>query len=256
MCGAEYQRYGGNTLCVMVQEKRTLLCLDAGTGILELPKYVNLKEIDQIHIFLSHPHTDHILGFMFFKQLFAPGIRVDIYGQTVQGMTVREQITQLMRPPLWPVGPDIYQSEVYWHEMKPMQIEDISIDTISLHHPGGCLAYRLRQQGHTLVYATDTEYVGEIPKEFLSFVHECDLLLFDGQYGEEEYFQKKGWGHSPRSTGISLSKTENVGEVCLIHHDPFCTDEELDLVEKMLEKEGNNCKLALQGEEWRFDGCQ
>lgn len=50
--------YGGNTTCFMIESDSLRLILDGGTGICG----------DEIMVFLSHLHLDHIAGIPFLNQ--------------------------------------------------------------------------------------------------------------------------------------------------------------------------------------------
>jgi phosphoribosyl 1,2-cyclic phosphodiesterase len=71
VCDKDYQEYGGNTSCVLIQNSKGIGILDAGTGIRELGKEL-LKCEDsickQFYLAFSHFHWDHIQGFPFFFQ--------------------------------------------------------------------------------------------------------------------------------------------------------------------------------------------
>src|ERR1035441_2949104 len=61
-------KYGGNTPCVEIRSSENkLLILDGGSGIRELGKHiVNSRDEEDINIFISHYHWDHIQGIPFF----------------------------------------------------------------------------------------------------------------------------------------------------------------------------------------------
>ncbi len=65
--GPSTVRYGGNTVCVEVTlVDDTRIVLDAGTGLRELGKQFALEGYTKpIHMFITHPHWDHILGLPF-----------------------------------------------------------------------------------------------------------------------------------------------------------------------------------------------
>ncbi|MBV9120952.1 MAG: MBL fold metallo-hydrolase, partial [Chloroflexi bacterium] len=70
--GPQTLHYGGNTSCVSVQTKEGLFVFDCGTGIRPLGNHlVTTGAAEQnINLFISHAHWDHIQGFPFFAPLF------------------------------------------------------------------------------------------------------------------------------------------------------------------------------------------
>ncbi|MBF0171579.1 MAG: MBL fold metallo-hydrolase, partial [Nitrospinae bacterium] len=72
--GPDTAQFGGNTPCVSVHVPgQPLIVLDAGTGIRKLGMSLMKKqEQNQIYLFLSHTHWDHIQGLPFFIPLIAP----------------------------------------------------------------------------------------------------------------------------------------------------------------------------------------
>jgi ribonuclease BN (tRNA processing enzyme) len=55
-----------------------------------------------------------------------------------------------------------------------------------------------------------------------------DILLHDGQYTEEEYGYRVGWGHSSIAHAVQLADLAGVRELVLIHHDPGHADGVID----------------------------
>lgn len=80
--GPRTRRYGGNTSCVEVRVDDTLLVFDAGTGLRELGVHLmrgGAKPLT-VHLFLSHPHRDHIQGFPFFGPAYSKNTTLYVYG--------------------------------------------------------------------------------------------------------------------------------------------------------------------------------
>jgi len=80
--GKHTVRYGGNTPCLELRlDDDRLIIFDAGTGIRSFGDYlINKGESVKAHLFISHPHWDHIQGFPFFKPAFIPGNELTIIG--------------------------------------------------------------------------------------------------------------------------------------------------------------------------------
>jgi phosphoribosyl 1,2-cyclic phosphodiesterase len=66
--GPHTVRYGGHTSCLEVRAAdETLLVLDAGTGLRTLGQKLSPDEV--AHVFLTHQHSDHVLGLPHFAPL-------------------------------------------------------------------------------------------------------------------------------------------------------------------------------------------
>lgn len=59
--GPEFVKYGGATTCVVVTLGGQSVVLDAGTGILKLPRAVS-PETECLPLIITHSHVDHMLG--------------------------------------------------------------------------------------------------------------------------------------------------------------------------------------------------
>ena len=97
-----------------------------------------------------------------------------------------------------------------------------------------------------MVYATDNELdlvlqnadeaerdpslMRLIPEQFVSFVAGADLLIADGQYTDEEYRAKRGWGHARATTAVDFAVQAGVKQCAIFHHDPMHSDDEVDAI--------------------------
>jgi hypothetical protein len=61
-----------------------------------------------------------------------------------------------------------------------------------------------------------------LAQEYRDFIYEADLLIADGQYTEEEYSTRVGWGHT------SISLLLEIARLAVFHHDPQHSDRFLD----------------------------
>ena len=75
---------GGDTACIEVRSADNLLILDCGSGMRRLGVDLMQQEFGRgkgvAHIFLSHTHWDHIMGWPFFTPGYVPGNKIFIYG--------------------------------------------------------------------------------------------------------------------------------------------------------------------------------
>lgn len=234
--GSEYNIYGGASSCYMVEAGKQVILLDAGTGIIEAP---NLDHRENLHVLLSHPHLDHIIGLPFFPELSKKDRSITLYGKKLNGESIDVQIEKAFSQPYWPLTIAEYPSDFVYVDLElpliiPDDGENIVIEGISLCHPGGSLGFSIKYCGKKLVYFTDCELSDEPDEKIVSFIKDADLFLCDAQYTKEEYAKRKGFGHSTPETAIKYSQAGAVKKTLLIHHDPFRDDNALKKLEEKL----------------------
>lgn len=244
--------YGGNTSCVCAAWKGGLAVFDAGTGIRELGiQLAAADEIRELHLFLSHLHLDHVMGLPFFPLLFQKAWVIHIYGEGKTDTGFSEEVTRLSQNPYWPVSLKEAAATLIWHELSDgSQIElpaGAKLDTMSGNHPNGSLLYRLETNEGSMVYGLDCEITETIRAAYQDFVRNCDLLIFDGMYTEEEYPSFRGYGHSTWQQGAALQKECNIKQLCISHHDWSRSDEELSRLETILKQKNPDALFAREG---------
>ncbi len=250
--GRRTEKYGGNTPCVFVQQGDTQIILDAGTGIrlLGLDLAEQLKEQRTrrpLHLFLSHTHWDHIQGFPFFQPANIEGTELTVYGSAKKERFLESILSRQMDVDYFPVGLADMAADLKIREIsdEEIQVGSLVVDwQEQVFHPGGSVRYRLSAGGKRVAYATDVEldrlFRPEIRgdrdkgslKEYLDFIQGVDLLIADGQYTEEEYFEKVGWGHTSIPVIIELAKEAGVKQLAIFHHEPLHSDQMLDFLWK------------------------
>ena len=100
-----------------------------------------------------------------------------------------------------------------------------------LNHPDPVYGFRLEHDGHSIVYATDTEHFACVDPTLKKLAAGADILIYDSQYTPEEYPSKVGWGHSTWQAGAELARAAGVPQLVLFHHDPSRTDAQLAAIE-------------------------
>lgn len=253
--GLSTRRYGGNTACVEVRSDQTRFVLDAGSGLRELGLAMAAEPgPDTIHLLISHAHWDHIQGFPFFVPAYQGDTRIHVYDHAgpESARDMHRLLSGQMHSDYFPVQFAELGAEILRETLTdaPHPVDGVEISLLPVFHPGGCLSFRLREQasGATVVYATDCELdkvivnqsddhptaggpLRLLPEEVVDFVRGADLLIIDGQYGDEEYAQRVGWGHSRATTAVDLAVQAGVRQAAIFHHDPMQSD--LDVEAKL-----------------------
>ncbi len=234
MAGIKYRKYGGDTSCVFVSLGKQLFLFDAGSGLINLSKDL-LENSKNVNVLFSHTHIDHITGLPFWDVMYDESMNIDIYGAKRDGLDIQQQINCLMSPPLWPVGFEAFFAKINCHTAKrEFYIGDVKVSTIDAKHPGGCLMYRLDYNDLSIVYATDNEIEQQASEQFIEFASDCTLFICDGQYSEQEYQNKKGFGHTRWDIAVDTALKIGCKQFAVFHHDPKSNDDLLDEVQQKI----------------------
>jgi phosphoribosyl 1,2-cyclic phosphodiesterase len=267
--GAETIRYGGNTSCLEVRlESGHTLVLDAGTGLRALGVALGREPAGELHILLTHLHLDHLQGLGFFRPLFVPGAEVHLWGPASPVQSLAERIAIYLSPPLFPVRLVDIPARITFHDAPEdgVTIGSATVRAGKVTHQGPTVGYRVEEGGRSLAYLPDHEpslgvHLHEQPREWISgydVARDVDVLFHDAQYGDEEYSNHVGWGHSCIEHAMSFAHKAEVGTVVLFHHDPYHTDDELELLlaEARTQWNGLNdqVRLAYEGLTIELDG--
>ena len=236
--GPETVRYGGNTSCIEVRSGETLLVLDAGTGIRALGNALEGNGPRVIHLLLTHLHLDHVEGLGFFRHIWNPENELHVWGPPSPVRRLQERIARYLSPPLFPVHLTDIPGKLVFHDAPEgeWEIDGIRIRSGPVSHPGPTIGYRLWENGRSVAYIPDHEPVlgaelDELPVDWISgheLAERASVLLHDGQYTEDEYPDKIGWGHSSVAQAVTFARRAEVEQLFVFHHDPLHGDEQLD----------------------------
>ncbi len=226
---------GGDTSCVEVHSAGNVIILDCGTGMRRLGYELIKEEFGQgqgqAHIFISHTHWDHMLGWLYFLPAYRPGNKITFYGIHPD---LKERFTYMQRAPdFHPVPLEYMAADIEFlqiSEGETVELDGTQVRSIRLNHAGDSFGFRIEDEESALVYATDSEYKSlDIDKthEYVDFFREADALIFDAMFTLPESYRKEDWGHSSALAGATLSARAGVRHLLLFHHDPSYTDEEI-----------------------------
>jgi len=228
--------YGGHSSCVQVEaDGAPPLFLDFGSGARPLAGHY-LRQFggapQTYHVFLSHLHWDHIMGFPFFTPVYIPGNRIVIH---TCHANVADAFLRQQSAPCFPVDFAALGAEIRFEVLQPDQTYDIAgyrVRAIRQQHTGDSYGWRLERGGKALVYATDSEHdVGDVAemRRVVDFFALADLVIFDAMYSLADAVSVKAdWGHSSNIVGVELCQQARARRLCLFHHEPVHDDATLE----------------------------
>ncbi len=233
-------RYGGNTPCLeLTAPNGTRFILDCGTGLRmlgnHLTEHVGSRGMEA-HILVTHYHWDHIQGIPFFHPFFESQNRFHFYSFQSRSLgpnSLRQVLEAQLASPYFPVDVSSMTATRDFHEVtggEKWEVHGTHVSAGWLHHPQGCLGYRIETTGGSIVYATDNEPgVAEFDQSLLKLAQGADVLIYDAQYSPEQLAtDRRGWGHSSWLEGVKMARQAKVRNLVLFHHDPDSSDKVVD----------------------------
>jgi len=251
-------KYGGDTSCFYIEAGPFRLILDCGSGIRTLGNDLMSKGEGvgkQFIVLLSHYHWDHIQGLPFAVPMFIGANTFRFHGFMPSGTehgpkpVVELMLEHQQSNPHFPVAHGAMPSrqtytdharqfpETFWYFIgaghvltreKPTHIfgeSVIKITTIPLHHPNGCLGYRIEHNGTVLVYATDNEPLRHPNSNLTKLGADADLLILDGQYTEQQLAgMVQTFGHGSPNACVEQAERCNAKHLIVHHFDPNADD--------------------------------
>ena len=265
--GKDKSKYGGNTSCIEVRlPNHELIILDAGTGIRELGNSLLLREKKvRAYIFLSHYHWDHIQGLPFFAPAYNAGNMLTILGAEHPEFPLEKIFSNQMESIHFPVRSSSLSAHISFKKLSLGNyfIAETEVKTIRTNHPGINFSYSLTFDDCKLIYMTDNELLPQIARakshiayereDFIRFIQGADMLIHDAQYSDNEYLEKKGWGHSTWRETAKLAVEGEVKHLILFHHDTHHSDGIIDSFVKECKEEfkkrkaSTKCLGAIEG---------
>src|SRR5262245_3825378 len=160
--GTSTARIGGHTPCVEIRCGGQVLIFDAGTGIRPLGNALMRETANELDIFLSHFHIDHVIGLPFFAPLFSKHHLVRVWaGNLLPAMGLEDAVRRLMSFPLFPIEIETFKAKVEFCDFRSGETLNprigLTLRTARLNHPGGATGYRLDYAGRSVAYLTDMD---------------------------------------------------------------------------------------------------
>ena len=244
-------RTGGDTSCVEIACGGARILLDAGTGIRRAGTSSAGSAAEDIDIFLTHFHWDHVQGLPFFPPLHDAAARVRIHAPCHDGMCAADLLGGRLAPVYFPVPVHAFAAQCTTHALDdgPVVTGPFRVDAIRVRHPSTTLGLRVTCGNFVIAYVPDNELgdpggrtlqcVADPPggspghstyDELCAFVAGADLLLHDAMFTDAEYAARRGWGHSTFRQAVQLALDCGAKDLRLFHHDPARADDDLDAI--------------------------
>ncbi len=235
--GAAYARFGGNTICIEVRCGSHSLIFDAGSGLRPAGEALWAEGRRKLDLFFTHHHYDHVIGLPFFTPLFRADASISLWsGQQDGGLSAAAMLTGFMRPPFFPVGPEVYSARIKTHDFRVGATlrphPGITIHTAPLNHPGGATGYRIEWGGKSVSMVFDTAHEpGVLDPWVIDLIRDADLFLYDATFTEDEFTLCQHYGHSTWQQGVRLAQAAGARRVGFLHHATYRTDDALAAIE-------------------------
>jgi phosphoribosyl 1,2-cyclic phosphodiesterase len=229
--------FGSDTCSVEMRCGGHVLIFDVGSGAEGLSTRLVHEKVRDFDLFFSHCHFDHIMGLPFLKPLYDHEVTARIYaGHFEDGTTCRQMADGLMTPPYFPVTPKYFDADIAYLNFRPPETltphPGITVQTIRLRHPNGCVGYRVNYGGRSVCYLTDTEHVpGHPDAKLIEFLRGADIMIYDCTYTDAEFERYRGYGHSTWEEGVRLCEAAGVKRLVIFHHRPGRDDDDLAGIE-------------------------
>ena len=249
--------FGGNSSCVQIEPgSGHNVVLDLGSGARALAGHFLGRfgsKPQTYHVFMSHLHWDHIMGFPLFTPAYLPGNRIIIHSCHAN---VEYAFRRQQQAPSFPVDFEALGADIEFVVLQPGTRYDIAGMNVLAHlqqHSGDSYGWRFEREGKSVVYSTDSEHRVEdmVQRQaFAEFFREADLVIFDAMYSLADAISVRAdWGHSSNVMGVELCQLAQARRLCLFHHEPVYDDLQIATVLKEtrrfeeITREGNRLEI-------------
>lgn len=239
------QTYGGHSSCVEIEtavpaaDSHEYVLCDLGSGLRPFGNRVLARHGASVpntfHIFVSHLHWDHLMGFPLFTPAYLPGNRIRLYGchHDLEAALRRQH-----GAPSFPVDFEQLPANIEFIRLETgvtTEVAGLAVTPKLQLHAGDSYGFRFERGGKSFVYSTDSEHKLEDEtalRGFVDFFRNADLVCFDAMYSFAEAISVKAdWGHSSNVMGVDLCHQAGARQLALFHHEPIHDDARIAAIE-------------------------
>lgn len=225
--------YGGHSSCVQLDAGGPdVIVLDAGSGLRPLGQSLIARHGPRlpgaVHLFMSHLHWDHIMGFPFFTPIYIPGNRIFVYGCHAE---LEAAFRRQHAAPSFPVDFGALPATIEFVTLTAGQghaMAGFDVTPKLQLHTGDSFGYRFERGGRSVVYSTDSEHKLHDTAQtegFVEFFRAADVVIFDAMYSLADAISvKEDWGHSSNIVGVELCQMAGARHLVMFHHEPVFDD--------------------------------
>ncbi len=206
------------------KRKSTGIIVDNGTGIYNVNNFLTDKKPVTTIQLQTHLHKDHTIGLPFNKKLLEG--RIDFM---LMSDEMFEGLSSQFSRPNWSINPLLQfkgiRDSSYIHTgggSNGVQIQYMDLP----HGEDGSRGFQIVVMEKVIHIATDCELgTAEDLEKFAMWTKHSDCLVIDMQYNDQEYFNKKGWGHNSVSLVIEMltrrvkMRYKDISHLILVHRE-------------------------------------